>query len=179
MSFVSTILWKVLPSNKKLAILKRRGLVIGEGCEILNGYEFGSEPYLVEIGDKVRIARGVNITTHDGGVWVLRNLCPELSDVDRFSKVKIGDNCHIGLNATIMPGVAIGNNCVVGAGAVVTHDIPDNSVAVGVPARVIETVDEYRRKSEGSFLHTKMMRWAEKRAVVVREICDSGKSDFD
>lgn len=146
-----------MPSKKKLEKLKKRGLVIGEGCEILNGYEFGSEPYLVEIGNNVRITRGVNITTHDGGVWVLRHLYPELSDIDCFSRVKISDNCHIGLNATIMPGVTIGKNCIVGAGAVVTHDIPDNSVAVGVPARVIESVEEYRRKSEGSFLHTKMM----------------------
>lgn len=164
-----------MPSKKKLEKLKKRGLVIGEGCEILNGYEFGSEPYLVEIGNNVRITRGVNITTHDGGVWVLRHLYPELSDIDCFSRVKTGDNCHIGLNATIMPGVTIGKNCIVGAGAVVTHDIPDNSVAVGVPARVIESVEEYRRKSEGSFLHTKMMAWSEKRAAVEREIRESGE----
>ncbi len=164
-----------MPSKKKLEKLKKRGLVIGEGCEILNGYEFGSEPYLVEIGNNVRITRGVNITTHDGGVWVLRHLYPELSDIDCFSRVKISDNCHIGLNATIMPGVTIGKNCIVGAGAVVTHDIPDNSVAVGVPARVIESVEEYRRKSEGSFLHTKMMAWSEKRAAVEREIRESGE----
>ena len=164
-----------MPSKKKLEKLKKRGLVIGEGCEILNGYEFGSEPYLVEIGNNVRITRGVNITTHDDGVWVLRHLYPELSDIDCFSRVKISDNCHIGLNATIMPGVTIGKNCIVGAGAVVTHDIPDNSVAVGVPARVIESVEEYRRKSEGSFLHTKMMAWSEKRAAVEREIRESGE----
>lgn len=164
-----------MPSKKKLEKLKKRGLVIGEGCEILNGYEFGSEPYLVEIGNNVRITRGVNITTHDGGVWVLRHLYPELSDIACFSRVKIGDNCHIGLNATIMPGVTIGKNCIVGAGAVVTHDIPDNSVAVGVPARVIESVEEYRRKCEGSFLHTKMMAWSEKRAAVEREIRESGE----
>lgn len=101
-----------MPSKKKLEKLKKRGLVIGEGCEILNGYEFGSEPYLVEIGNNVRITRGVNITTHDGGVWVLRHLYPELSDIDCFSRVKIGDNCHIGLNATIMPGVTIGKTAL-------------------------------------------------------------------
>lgn len=42
-----------------------------------------------------------------------------------------------------MPGVTIGANCVIGCGSVVTHDIPDNSVAAGVPARVIKSVDEY------------------------------------
>ena len=81
-----------MPGEKKLKKLRKRGLVIGEGCEILNGYNFGSEPYLVEIGDNVRITRGVNITTHDGGIWVLRRKYPELSNMDRFGKVRIGDN---------------------------------------------------------------------------------------
>lgn len=173
MSLLSTIAWKLMSGEKKLRKLRERGLTIGEGCEILNGYEFGSEPYLVEIGDNVRITRGVNITTHDGGVWVLRRLYPELADVDRFAKVKIGNNCHIGLNAHIMPGVTIGNNCIVGAGAIVTHDIPDNSVAVGVPARVIETVEEYREKNEDSFFPTKKLGFEEKRAAV-GSYCEEG-----
>lgn len=59
-----------------------------------------------------------------------------------FGKIEIGDNVHIGWNTIIMPNVSIGNNCVIGAGAVVTKSIPDNSVAVGVPARVIESIDE-------------------------------------
>ena len=145
----------------------------GGGCEILNGYDFGSEPYLVEIGNNVRITRGVNITTHDGGIWVLRHMYPELAEMDRFGKVRIGDNCHIGMNALIMPGVTIGKNCIIGAGAVVTHNVPDNSVAVGVPARVIETVDEYRAKNMKDFLPTKKLGWDEKRAAVER-YCEEG-----
>lgn len=47
----------------------------------------------------------------------------------------------IGANVTILPGVTIGNNVVIGAGAVVTKDIPDNSLAVGVPARVIKEIE--------------------------------------
>lgn len=49
----------------------------------------------------------------------------------------IGDNCILFAGVKIIGGVHIGNNCVIGAGAVVVHDIPDNSVAVGVPAKVI------------------------------------------
>ena len=173
MSIFSTIAWKLMPGEKKLRKLRERGLTIGEGCEILNGYNFGSEPYLVEIGNNVRITRGVNITTHDGGIWVLRHMHPELAEMDRFGKVRIGDNCHVGMNALIMPGVTIGRNCIVGAGAVVTHDIPDNSVAVGVPARVIETVEEYRDKNSKDFLPTKRMCWAEKRSAVER-YCEEG-----
>lgn len=173
MSIISTVAWKLTPGKKKLEKLRALGLVIGEGCEILNGYTFGSEPYLVDIGDNVRIARGVKITTHDGGVWVLRRKYPELADMDRFGRVKIGDNCHIGMNSLIMPGVTIGKNCIIGAGAIVTHDIPDDSVAVGVPARVIETVDEYMEKNKEDFLPTKKLGFDEKRAAVKR-YCEEG-----
>ena len=62
MSVISQIKWKLASTEKKLATLKKRGLTIGEGCEILNGYDFGSEPYLVTIGENVRITAGVKIT---------------------------------------------------------------------------------------------------------------------
>lgn len=166
MAILNKILWTFMTDGQKLDYLRKRGLTIGQGCEVLNGWNFGSEPYLVTIGDNVRITAGVNITTHDGGVWVLRHLHPELADVDKFGRVVIGDNCHIGIGASIMPGVTIGKNCVIGAGAIVTRDVPDGSIAVGIPARVICTVEEYRAKHESEFVKTKHMGWAEKRRFV-------------
>jgi sugar O-acyltransferase (sialic acid O-acetyltransferase NeuD family) len=53
----------------------------------------------------------------------------------------LGDFCSVGCNAIVLPGIKIGNNVTVGAGAVVNKDLPDNSVAVGVPARVIKIKD--------------------------------------
>ena len=50
--------------------------------------------------------------------------------------VVIGNRTHVGANATILQGVRVGSNCIIGAGAVVLHDVPDNSIAVGVPAVV-------------------------------------------
>lgn len=55
--------------------------------------------------------------------------------------VQVGEGAHIGTGASVIPGVRIGKWCVIGAGAVVTKDIPDYSVAVGVPASVIKTVE--------------------------------------
>lgn len=55
--------------------------------------------------------------------------------------VTIGNDVWIGGNVTILPGVTIGDNCTIGAGAVVTHDIPANSIAVGNPAKVIKTLE--------------------------------------
>lgn len=48
--------------------------------------------------------------------------------------VTVGERTHIGANATVLQGVKIGSNCIIGAGAVVLHDVPDNHIAVGVPA---------------------------------------------
>lgn len=55
--------------------------------------------------------------------------------------ITVGDNCWFGANVTVLPGVVIGNNCVVGAGAVVARDVPDNSLVLGVPGRVVRTLD--------------------------------------
>lgn len=54
----------------------------------------------------------------------------------------VGNNVWIGANVTVVPGVTIGDNCVIGAGSVVTKDIPDNTVAVGNPCKVIKSIDK-------------------------------------
>lgn len=62
--------------------------------------------------------------------------------LEKASPITIGDNCWLGANVTVMPGVTIGSGCVIGAGALVTRDIPDNSLAMGVPARVVSVIDQ-------------------------------------
>ena len=56
--------------------------------------------------------------------------------------VTIGDDCWVGANVVICPGVTIGNGCVIGAGSVVTRDVPPDSFAAGNPARVIREITE-------------------------------------
>jgi acetyltransferase-like isoleucine patch superfamily enzyme len=62
--------------------------------------------------------------------------------LEKAQPVTVGENCWFGANVSVMPGVTIGNGCVIAAGAVVTKDIPDNSLAAGVPAKVIRTIDQ-------------------------------------
>lgn len=144
------------------------GGVIGTGCEVHPNVEFGSEPYLISIGNNVRITNGVRFITHDGGVWTLRK-CKNETQLDVFGRISIGDNSTIGWNAIIMPNVKIGKNCVIGAGAVVTHDIADNCVAAGVPAKVIESIDEYYEKVIDIGDFTKDYTWNQKKEYLLRK----------
>jgi len=105
---------------------------------------FGSEPWLITIGDNVHIVSGCNFITHDGGVLILRDKYPSLELTNRIS---IGNNVYIGLNSTILPGVTIEDNVIIGAGSVVSRDIPSNSVAAGVPAKVIKSLEDYLKKA--------------------------------
>lgn len=91
----------------------------------------------VRIGDNVMIGPNTLITT------VGHPLSPKArrSHLGIAKPVTIGNDVWIGGNVTILPGVTIGNNVVIGAGAVVSKDIPDNSVAVGVPAQVVKTIE--------------------------------------
>ena len=163
MGIVNRIVAKYKHHRDPVQYWREQGAKIGENCEIYSSASFGSEPYLVTIGNHVRITAGVKLITHDGGVWVLRQLKEEYKDIDLFGPITIGDNVHIGINAIIMPGVTIGSNCIIGCGAIVTKDIPDDSIAVGVPARVIESVETYAEKHADQFLHTKHMTSQEKK----------------
>ncbi len=67
--------------------LRKRGVKIGDNCEIYSTVNFGSEPYLISIGNHVRITHGCRFITHDGGVWVLRELKKD-SSLDLFGGIK-------------------------------------------------------------------------------------------
>lgn len=150
---------------------KDKGLIIGRNCEVYSSASFGSEPYLISIGDNVRINSGVNFVTHDGGCWVLRNYLKgeNSSQLDLFGAIKVGNNVHIGTNSFIMPGVSIGDNVIIGCCSVVTRDIPNNSVAVGILARVIESVDEYYIKHKDEFVFTKHLKQSDKKEFLLQE----------
>ena len=158
--------------NNPVKYWREKGAKIGERCSVHPSVSLGSEPYLISIGNHVRLNNEVSIVTHDGGMWVLRELYPDMKEADLFGPVSIGNNVHIGTNAMIMPNVKIGNNCVIGSCAVVTKDVPDNSIVVGIPARVMEDVETYKMKHENDILNTKNLSTAEKKKVILNRIKD-------
>ena len=113
----------------------------GKNCRILHFPRWGSEPFLIQIGDDVTITRNVSFVNHDGGVAIFRKQHPGLNV---YGLIIIGNNVFIGINSIILPNVTIGNNVVIGAGSIVNRNIPDNVVVAGAPARVIKTIDEYK-----------------------------------
>lgn len=149
---------------------RKRGVRIGTGCEINRNTSFGSEPYLISLGNKVRTTYGVKFITHDGGLWGVRNMVGEYKNIDLFGSIKVGNNVHIGMDSIIMPGVTIGNNVIIGCGAIVTKDIPDNSVAVGVPAKVIESIDEYITKHKENYMFTKQLNYVDKKTYLQKNM---------
>lgn len=129
--------------------LRNKGMHIGEGCDISKSI-LVTEPWLVWIGNNVRLTRNVQLITHDGSLWTLRKMgCIGSNDV-LYGNICIGDNTNIGWDVKILPGVKIGKNCIVGAGAIVTKDVPEGSVVAGVPAKVINTVVEYAKKTKNN-----------------------------
>ncbi len=96
----------------------------------------------VKIGDNTLFGPRVNVycAIHPIDSYV-RNLL-----VEGGKPITIGNNCWIGGNATICPGVTIGDNVVIGAGSVVVKDIPSNTIAVGNPCKVIREITEEDHK---------------------------------
>ena len=97
-------------------------------------------------------------------------------DLEITKPITVGDNVYIGTNTIILPGVTIGNDVIIGAGAIVSKNIPDNSVAVGVPAKVIKTADEYLDKIKMDSIHFGHLKGREKDRALMEYYGYSGKS---
>lgn len=139
------------------------GVSIGKNCDIFTR-DFGSEPYLITIGDNVQISTNVNFFTHGGG-WVLLK---EYSDFDYFGKIIIGNNVYIGHGSCILPGVSVGDNVVIGACSVVTKSVPDNVCIAGNPAKVLCSIDAYKEKMLRMNTHTANLKSKEKKNFLMQ-----------
>jgi acetyltransferase-like isoleucine patch superfamily enzyme len=109
----------------------------GENCRIEIGEETYLGPYVCVAGPgDVRIGRRCLIASHVG-IYANNHRTYGLSR----EGIVIEDRCWLGSGVKVTDGVTIGEGSVIGAGAVVTKDIPPNSVAVGVPAKVIKSAE--------------------------------------
>lgn len=117
-------------------------ILIGDGCNI-GQYNHISAVNSIAIGNNLLTGRRVTISDNNHGQFTKQDLLKPPADRAIFSKrgVIIGNNVWIGENACVLSGVQIGDGAIIAANAVVTKDIPAYSLAAGVPAKVIKTLN--------------------------------------
>ena len=131
----------VFPAQLRMPLYKATGMKIGKGTKIAATVDVDqSAPELITIGANVWVTRGVMILGHQRDLNEYEVDKPVMDCPLIYKPVVINDGAHIGIGSIIMPGVTIGKGAVIGAGSVVTRDVPDYSVAVGVPAKVIKSL---------------------------------------
>lgn len=122
--------------------LIKMGLKVGNNFNRLSGVILDpAHCWLIEIGDNVTLAPRVHILCHDAST-------KQFIGYTKIGRVTIGNDVFIGADTVILPGVNIGNNVVVGANSTITHDISDNSVVAGSPAKKLCTLIEYLDKEK-------------------------------
>ena len=134
-------------SKSYIRFLRNCGITIGEGTYIQSPLDTeidNTRPSLVTIGKNCFINNYFEIHTHDWVTHVFLNL--ERDFVNSSGRVTIGNNVAFGRHVMVLKGVTIGDNCFIGANSVVSKDIPANSIAVGCPAKVIMSIEEYYQK---------------------------------
>ena len=134
--------------KSNVAYARYLGVKIGNNCQILDNPKrvFGTEPWLIKLGDHVEITSGVRFVNHEGAIWCLRGFDDRFNEFDYFEPIIVGNNVLLGLDSLIMPGVKIGNNVIVAAHSVVTKDIPDDTVVAGLPAKPISKIGDFVEK---------------------------------
>lgn len=143
--------WALTSSNRYVSYLKKHGVKIGSNVIMRSPKSAHidlTRPSLITIGDNVVLNHNFSLLTHDFVSGVFLNKYYDF--LPSSGHVIIGNNVRFGVNCIVLKGVSIGDNCFIAAGSVVTKSIPANSIAGGVPAKVLCSLDEYyeRRKKQ-------------------------------
>lgn len=139
MNYIKEIIYRLRGeyTTERLIIM---GMKVGKNFKRLRGTILDpSHCWLIEIGDNVTLAPRVHILCHDAST-------KQFLGYTKIGCVKIGNNVFIGAESVILPGVTIGSNVVIGANSTVTSNVPDNSVYVGSPARLLCSLQDYINK---------------------------------
>ena len=143
--------WAKRNSQSYIKYLRGKGVKIGDHTFIRDPKTFGIDlqrAHLITIGSNVRFNFNNHLIAHDATAKVFRLKYHDY--LPSNGHITIGNNVWFARDVRVLKNVTIGDNCIIGLGAIVTHDIPSNSVAVGVPAKVICSIDDYyeKRKKE-------------------------------
>lgn len=123
-----------------------------------------SQPFYCDYGTNIQFGSNVHVNLScyfmDGATITIGDNCfigpftgfytaahpiapePRNEGLEQARPITVGNNCWFGANVSVMPGVTIGDNCVISAGSVVTKDMPNNSVIMGVPAKAVREINE-------------------------------------
>lgn len=157
MGLIKRIVYKEKATSETyINYLRKLGVSIGDDCTFYAPSQSPIDiqyPWMVTIGNHVRITAGVKILTHDYS-WSVLKLMPghEGEILGACGHVKIGDNVFIGRGTIITRNVTIGDNVIIGAGSVVTKDCESNGVYAGNPARRITDVESFYKKRKAAQL---------------------------
>lgn len=140
-------LWTMLSSKKRVAYLRKHKIfgMIGKNVTIMDR-KVPLYANLIRLHDNVHLASNVTFVTHDITHRMLNNRLGEERFSENVGCIEIMDNVFVGTNVTILNNVRIGPNAIVAAGAVVTRDVPPNSIVGGVPAKVLGSLDAHMQK---------------------------------
>lgn len=140
-------------SKSYIDYLRKKGVTIGNDCIIYSPTKTFIDiqyPWMITIGNHVKITEGVKILTHDYSWSVLKRFSfhenPAGAIFGASGEVVIGNNVFIGMNSIILRNVHIGNNVIIGAGSIVSRDCVDNGVYVGNPAKYVMSIEEFFQK---------------------------------
>ncbi|WP_411972653.1 acyltransferase [Sphingobacterium sp. Lzh-3] len=151
-----------------------KGVEVGSGCRIRTT-KFGSEPWMITVGDKVTITSGVILLTHDGSTWLMND---EKGRRYLFRKIDIGNNVFIGVNSILMPGVKVDDNVIIAAGSVVTKSVPSGVIVGGNPAKIIGAYDNYIRIGLENYCSDKDMDFSLPYRERIEKIIDKDFKDY-
>lgn len=146
---------------KRAAYLKKHDILgsIGDNCK-WGPWLVPLYPKLIRVGNNVHVHKTAKIVTHDMLNRFLKTRDPnaDFGHGETLGCVELRDNVYIAMNVTVMPNVRINKDCIISAGSVVTSDIPENSLASGIPAKPTGRFDMFvalRKMSRGQRVKVK------------------------
>lgn len=175
--YICRILSKIFGHKLIINYYRKLGMSIGENSHIFSRL-VSSEPFLISIGNNVTISVNVSLLTHDASIGPIvgRNV---FSDI--VGPISIGNNCFIGANTIILPGVTIPDNSIVAAGSVVTKTITspsksadnikknnDGIIIGGNPAAYICETKDFVNKRQSNFLKLHGLSISNRKDIILR-----------